>query len=89
MLISAILPLLLTVADTLGAATVLSSKHIESLEETMTAVSAFKEERLETGGTLAPKGLSAAVPNLWMPDYVRGIKRNVCSGGDGWLFVSS
>lgn len=83
MLISAILPLLLTVSDTLGAATVLSSKHIESLEETMSAVSAFKEERLETGGALAPKGLSAAVPNLWMPDYGSAMTSSIYMRGFG------
>ncbi len=83
MITAAILPLLIALSDTLGAATVSYSKHIESVEETLSAVSDFKKEWMETGGTLAPKGLSAAVPNLWMPDYGSAMTSSLYMRGFG------
>ena len=83
MMTAAILPLLIALSDTLGAATVSYSKHIESVEETLSSVSDFKKEWIETGGTLAPKGLSAAVPNLWMPDYGSAMTSSIYMRGVG------
>lgn len=94
LLLAALLPLLSTIPGSIPEAadggavvledvTIVSSKNIGTIDEVVSPVSTFGMTGLEEMGVRAPKGLSALVPNLWMPDYGSAMTSSIYMRGFG------